>query len=309
MDHDQLSKTILKAFLGEFLTLFQPDVAQQIALETVQFLEQELFTDLPMGEKQLLDVVVKVRTVSGNPAELLIHIEVESGYPTDFPERMFTYYTALRLRHHLLIISIAVYLEKQGEGLWREPYHETVMGKSVVRFEHDAIGLPGLDAERYLATGNPLAFAFAAQMRRGDWSKARLKSECLSRIAHCAVDAARKSLLVNWVQTYLRLSDPEQKEFDALVQASPFAEEVKTMLLTYSGELIQQGIQQGIQQAKRDVLLTLLQTKFGQLPSDISQQVLAIDRIEEVDQLLRQILTATSLEEMGLNHHRNGPRS
>ena len=202
MDHDQLSKTILKAFFAEFLSLFVPEMAQHLALETAQFLEQELFTDLPQGKKQILDVVVKVKTVSGNPVELLIHIEVESGYPTDFPERMFTYFTVLRLRHHLLIVSIAVYLEKQGEGLWRELYQETVFSRSVVRFEHDAIGLPGLDAATYFTTGNPLAFAFAAQMKRGEWSKARLKYECLSHIVRCEVDAARKSLLIEWVQTY-----------------------------------------------------------------------------------------------------------
>jgi len=100
---------------------------------------------------------------------------------------MFTYYTALRLRHRLRIVSIVVYLEKRGnppppfenggrgDSSGREPYDEAVMGKSVVRFEYDAIGLPGLDAAKYLATGNPLTFAFAAQMRRGEWLKARLK--------------------------------------------------------------------------------------------------------------------------------------
>ena len=56
MNHDQLSKTIVKAFFAEFLTLFQPDLAQHLSLDTVQFLEQELFTDLPLGEKKLLDV-------------------------------------------------------------------------------------------------------------------------------------------------------------------------------------------------------------------------------------------------------------
>jgi len=54
MDHDQLNKTILKAFFPEFLTLFQPDLAQHIRLDTVQFLEQEIFTDLPVGEKRFL---------------------------------------------------------------------------------------------------------------------------------------------------------------------------------------------------------------------------------------------------------------
>jgi hypothetical protein len=33
---------------------------------------------------------------------------------------------------------------------------------------YDVIGSPGLDAAPYIATRNPLAFAFAAQMKRGE---------------------------------------------------------------------------------------------------------------------------------------------
>jgi hypothetical protein len=305
MDHDQLSKTILTAFFGEFIELFQKALVQAIHVDTTQFLDKETFTDLPLGEKKILDVVAKVETISGNPPVILIHIEIESGYPTAFPERMFNYYTVLRLRHHLLIISIVVYLEKSGEGLWRETHREAPLGKQSVLFESDAIGLPGLDAATYLATGNPLAFAFAAQMKRGDWSKGRLKYECLSRIVLCQVNEARRSLLINWVQTYLELSETEQQEFEALVTASPLTEEVRTVLLTYEGKMIQKGIQQGIQQAKQQTLLDLLQTKFGQLPAEIPQRVLSMEQIEELDQLLRQIITANSLDEMGLNHYAN----
>ncbi len=114
MDHDQLSKTILKVFFAEFLNLFQPELAQHIHPDTARFSDKETFTGLPLGEQKILDVLVEVETVSGDARKLLIHIEVESGYPTDFPERMFNYYTALRLRHHLLIVSIVVYLEKWG---------------------------------------------------------------------------------------------------------------------------------------------------------------------------------------------------
>ena len=160
-------------------------------------------------------------------------------------DRTFNYYTALRLSYHLPIFPIVLYLEKQGQGIWREMHREGVIGRQFVHFDYEAIGLSGLDAAEYLATGNLLAFALAAQMKRGDWSRVRLKYECLSRIPRCDVDEARKSLLINWVQTYLELSDEEQGEFDALVQASPFAEEVKNAMLTYEGKMIQKGIQQG----------------------------------------------------------------
>ena len=296
MDHDQLIKTILIAFFTEFLDLFLPELAQEIDAASVQFLDKETFTALPLGEKKILDVVARVETVSGRPPVILVHIEAESGYPTDFPARMFNYHITLRLRHQVLVFSIVLYLRKQGEGIWRETHREGLAGKQFIQFDCDAIGLPGLDAAQHLATGNPLAFAFAVQMKRGDWSRARLKYECLSRITRCDVDEARKSLLINWVMTYLELSDSEQQEFDALVQASPFVEEVRNVL-TYGGKMILQG--------KKEALVDQLRIKFGQLPPEIPQQVSAIDQIAEVDGLLREIITANSLEDMGLNNHHN----
>jgi hypothetical protein len=197
MDHVQLIKTILTAFFAEFMDLFQKALAQEIHAESAQFLDKETFTDLPLGERKVLDMLAKVETVSGRPLVILVHIEAESRYPTNFPERMFNYYIALRLRHQILVFSIVLYFEKQGEGIWRETHREELTGKQSVQFDYDAIGLPGLDSAQNLATSNPLAFAFASQMRRGNWSRARLKYECLSRIARCDVDEARQSLLIN----------------------------------------------------------------------------------------------------------------
>ncbi len=103
MDHDQLIKTILAAFFVEFLELFYPELAQEIKVDSTQFFDKETFTDLPLGEQEILDVLAKVETVSGKPPEIFVHIEGKSGYLTNFPERMFNYYTALRLRYHLPI--------------------------------------------------------------------------------------------------------------------------------------------------------------------------------------------------------------
>jgi hypothetical protein len=69
------------------------------------------------------------------------------------------------------------------------------------------------------------------------------------------------------------------------------------MLLTYEGKMTRE--------IKQETLLDQSQIKFSQLPSEIPQRVFAIDRIEEVDGFLQKIITANSLEEMGLNNHHN----
>ncbi|MBC8456489.1 MAG: DUF4351 domain-containing protein [Deltaproteobacteria bacterium] len=70
-------------------------------------------------------------------------------------------------------------------------------------------------------------------------------------------------------------------------------------------EGIQLGRQQGIQQGKQSILLQLLGAKFGQLPESVGEEIRAITNEQELDQLSLRILTANSLDEMGLNGKKN----
>jgi hypothetical protein len=60
-------------------------------------------------------------------------------------------------------------------------------------------------------------------------------------------------------------------------------------------------IEDGIQQGKRLLLIRLLATKFGEIPQSITDQIQGMTADEELDQLGVRLLTADSLEEMGLN--------
>ncbi len=60
-------------------------------------------------------------------------------------------------------------------------------------------------------------------------------------------------------------------------------------------------IEEGIQQGKRLFLIQLLATKFGELPQSVKEQINGMTADEELDQLGIRLLTANSLEEMGLN--------
>ena len=61
------------------------------------------------------------------------------------------------------------------------------------------------------------------------------------------------------------------------------------------------GFQQGFKQGKRDLLIQQLMAKFGELPQSVTEQIQGMTTNEELDQLGIRLLTANSLEEMGLN--------
>lgn len=69
--------------------------------------------------------------------------------------------------------------------------------------------------------------------------------------------------------------------------------------MTYADKLSQQGVeqgrQQGAQQGKRDVLLRLLQQKFGPLRADVQAHIDASNGTQ-VEAYLDRVLTADSLD-------------
>ena len=89
-----------------------------------------------------------------------------------------------------------------------------------------------------------------------------------------------------------------------------FGEEVEQMRESgFITDWIEEGIQQGLeqerqqerQQGKRLLLIQQLATKFGELPQSVTDQIQEMTTNEELDQLGIRLLTAESLEEMGLN--------
>ena len=59
-DHDQLFKTLIRQFFGEFLRLFFAAWATRFDLEHVEWLEKEVLPNPPDGSRHLLDLVAKL---------------------------------------------------------------------------------------------------------------------------------------------------------------------------------------------------------------------------------------------------------
>lgn len=66
---------------------------------------------------------------------------------------------------------------------------------------------------------------------------------------------------------------------------------------TWMDKLLREGEEKG----KRETLLTLLDEKFGPLPETLKARVEALESLDELDGYLKKILTASSLEDLGLD--------
>ena len=54
VEHDRLFKELITTFFVEFLELFFPPVLSYVEPGTLEFLNQEVFTDVTAGEKNVL---------------------------------------------------------------------------------------------------------------------------------------------------------------------------------------------------------------------------------------------------------------
>jgi hypothetical protein len=297
--HDQLAKDLLRTFLADLLRLVDPRLAAALRPEGAVFLDKEVFTDWPEGKRREIDLLAEIPRRRGRGLPVLLHAEVEAIARKDMGQRLWRYFNLLKARHGLQVVTIVVYLTRGRPGLWWERVEARVCGRQIATFSYAALGLAGCPAGDYLERPEPLAWALAALMHRGQRSRAELKLACLRRIARAALAELPRLVLVNWVETYLQLNREEAAEYDAL-RALEGNKEIQAMQKTWAEKLEAKGEAKGKTEGVRETLLRLLRQRFGPLPAEAERRLGEVSSIARLNRLADQVLVARSLEEMGL---------
>jgi len=312
--HDQLSKSLIKLFFTDFLRLIDPESTARLQPGQATFLDKEDFTDWPIGDRREMDLLAKV-PVEREEQPLLVHVEIETDFGSGMELRIWQYYMMLRLRHRLPVLPILVNLRGGRPGVHRGTLREGFDGKVTAVFHYQVLGLSGCQAEEWLGRPEPLAWAFAALMRPGSWSRAELMLQCLRRIAKSDVTELRKQVLVNWVETYVQLTAQDALELQRLLDLEG-NEEIKTMELTWLGKAeargmekgleqgiergIKKGIAQGVEQMRR-VVLRQIEQRFGAVPATVRRKIEAIDTLEPLADLAEQVLVVSSVADLDVH--------
>lgn len=235
IDHDRLFKELLSTFFVEFLDLFLPQVASQIDRDSIQFLPQEVFTDVTSGEKKEIDLLAQVR-YQGQETYFLIHVENQSYTQAEFAKRMFKYFARLHEKYDLPIYPVVVF--SFDEPLRPEPqnYRVTFGDFNVLEFQFAAIQLNRLSWRDFLTQPNPVAAALMSKMNIPRQERPQVKAECLRLLATLRLDPARMQLISGFVDTYLRLDTAEEKAFQATISTMGLTQQEEIMEIVTSWE-------------------------------------------------------------------------
>ncbi|MGH9390565.1 MAG: DUF4351 domain-containing protein, partial [Vicinamibacteria bacterium] len=125
------------------------------------------------------------------------------------------------------------------------------------------------------------------------------KASMLREILESELDVELKRLLVNVVETYFELDDEQKEELRRLLATEEYRDMIDTEM-TYFDKLEEQGRQKGREEGKRETLLRLLTAKFGPLSEAVVHRVNALKSGSDLDNCLERLLTAHSLDELGL---------
>ncbi|MBW8879218.1 MAG: DUF4351 domain-containing protein, partial [Acidobacteria bacterium] len=250
-----------------------------------------------------LDLLVRVRTTGGSP--YLIHVEIEARASPGMKERLWRYKNQIQARYDTRVLTIVVYLKRGHPGACLEIW-ESSLGSDFPGSCYVSFGLAGCRAAEYLNRPEPLAWALAALMDPGSSSRAELKMACLRRIAGLR-GRVDPFLLVDCVENYLQLDSREAAEFEAL-RSRRENQEVRAMAMTWSEtqqavgreEGRREGHRAGMEKGAHQVLLHLLGKRFGPLPENVRRRVETINSLDRLTELAERVLSAHSLEEMGL---------
>jgi hypothetical protein len=298
-DHDQRLKVLLKEFFEQFLLCFFPAWAQRFDFTGIDWLDKEFFLDPPQGERRQLDLVARLHLRPGAPppcpdaADLLalVHVEVEARPSTvGLRPRMFDYYALLRRDSGLPVLPIGLFLRVGLEGVGWDAYEEYFWEHRLLRFEYAYVGLPALDAERYVSGQHLLGVALSTLMKVPLERRAELVAEGLKRIAGSGENDWRRFLLAECLEAYADLDDPQKERLQALLTTEQYAEVRPVMITTY---------ERGMIAGERQTALRQLEAKFGPLSPQVRQRVEAMSP-EELRQLTLDFVTAKSLKELRL---------
>jgi hypothetical protein len=165
IDFDGIWKTIIADFFQDFMAFFLPAIHAQIDYTVpFEFLEQELYHIMETFgyTKRITDKLVKVHLKTGEARWILLHLEVQSYFETDFNKRMFLLYSWIYGKFDQDIAALAIYTGIKVPAQFH--YFEKNVFDTKLRYDFNTYRVMQQDEAALIASDNIFAlFVLANQ--------------------------------------------------------------------------------------------------------------------------------------------------
>ena len=167
-NYDSPWKEALEHYFEPFLAFFFPQAHTEIDWQKGhEFLDQEFQQVVREAEvgKRFVDKLVKVWRLDGKEAWVLIHVEIQSQYDSEFPQRMYTYNYRIFDRYGQKVVSLGILGDDSPN--WRPHKYSYELWGCRVSLEFPIVKLLDYETqwEAIEANTNPFAILVMAHLR------------------------------------------------------------------------------------------------------------------------------------------------
>ena len=297
-NYDQTWKEAIGQYFESFLQFFYPKIYEQIDWsKTPISLDKELeqITASSQTKKRYADKLFQVWLLNNEIIWILIHIEVQSQYDKQFPQRMFIYnYRSFDL-FNKPVISLAILGDEDAK--WRPNSYKYGIGDSEVSMKFSIVKLLDYQWEELAASNNLFAIIVMAHLKTKVTTKDLTQREQwkwnlvrpLYQKGLTKVDIIN---LVKFIDRMMTLPPPLQTEFQT--KLDDYEKELNMPFLSTIEENAQE---KGAKITRQDDIIKILSTRFDNLPEKIIYNIKQIDNMSILENLLLPSINVNSLEE------------
>jgi len=240
----------------------------------------------------LLLFKVKVWRLDGKEAWVLIHVEIQSQYDSEFPQRMYTYNYRIFDRYGQKVVSLAILGDDSPN--WRPHEYSYELWGCRVSLEFPIVKLLDYETqwEAIEANTNPFAILVMAHLRtlgtnqnpeaRLEWKISLIKQ--LYHKGYSRENIQELFRLIDWMMTPAELEQLCDTEISSYERQNymPYITTIE---------------RRGILRNQRENLIDVLSARFESVPSELSVAINNLDDMDVLKRLLKQAVTIPSLVE------------
>ena len=311
-DYDNPWKDILQRYLPECLSFFFPELAKQIDWSKgYEFLDKELQQIAPKSalSDRAVDKLVKVFTKPASAKRgkggkkkaeemwILIHIEVQSQYDSQFTLRMYIYHYRIFDLYGQKVVSLAILGDERPS--WRPNSYGYKVWECEVKLKFPIVKL--LDykkkSDELEASRNPFAVVVMAHLQTQETrhepdKRFEFKWQLIRSLYERGYSKEDVRQLFHFIDWIMKL--PEELE-ERLDQRIAVIEEEQKM--PYITGIERRAMQRGVLQTTRENLIEVLKARFENvsLPETLVEMLKAINDSAILKRLLRHSATVESV--------------
>jgi Putative transposase, YhgA-like len=296
-EYDSPWKEALDLYFPEFMELLFPQIHKDIdwsrGYESLEKELQQVVRDGNLG-KRLADKLFKVWLHNGQETIVFIHLEIQGQYESQFAQRIFIYHYRIVDKYqekNARVVSLAVLTDESKT--WRPNQYGYNYWDCELNFKFPVIKL--IDYEQNFTeleeNNNPFAMVIMAHLqtkKTKNNSEKRLENKIslvrkLYRRGYTREMVLELFRLIDWMMTL-----PEELATSFDTELNVLEEERRMPYITSVERL-------AIKRNTRESVIEVLETRFDQVPEEITAIINQIGELSVLKQLHKKAITADSL--------------